>query len=93
MSDTFRQRAVETPERGRHNHSLYDADGNPVDMLSTDQAAAFLGISVHTLRVWRRSKDRRGPRYFKRGNLVRYRREDLRRFVDQAIVDPQRVSR
>ncbi len=59
-------------------------------MFTPAQAAAFLSVSVHTLAVWRRSKVQKGPRYFKRTQVVRYRREDLESFVARHMVDPER---
>lgn len=50
--------------------------------LTTPEAAALLGLSVHTLNKWR--WDGRGPRYLKLGKSVRYRREDVEQFLDDA---------
>jgi hypothetical protein len=69
---------------------LFNADGEPVGMLSSAEAAAYLGVSIHTLRKWRRRSNPQGPRYFRRNSLVRYRREDLDRFVNLRSVDPER---
>lgn len=45
-------------------------------------AAAYLGISVETLRTWRNQN--RGPRYRRLGRCVRYSMADLLSFVDAA---------
>lgn len=42
--------------------------------------ASYLGLSVQTLRTWR--KQRRGPRYHKLGRCVRYRLSDLFEFIE-----------
>lgn len=71
------------------SHSLYDADGNPIRLLNTDQAAAYINCSPAMLREWRRRKECRGPRYFRHRSLVRYRIEDLDRWVFLGIEDPE----
>lgn len=52
-----------------------------LDALVVDQQAAaeLLGISVSTLRRWRR--DGKGPRAIRISRLIRYRPRDLTRFV------------
>jgi hypothetical protein len=45
-------------------------------------AASYLGISVQTLRNWRKSQ--RGPRFRKLGKCVRYSTDDLLAFVNEA---------
>jgi hypothetical protein len=68
---------------------VYDDDGNLVTMLTTAQTAAYLGVSTDCLKMWRRNKVQRGPRYFRlEKNLVRYRREDLDSFVAKRTVNP-----
>ncbi len=47
--------------------------------LNEEQAAAYLGIRPPTLRAWRKSG--RGPRFYRAGRLVRYRKEELDLFV------------
>ena len=50
-------------------------------LISSKEAAALLGISPATLAVWRCVKRYPLP-YIKVGRLVKYRREDLDRFLD-----------
>jgi len=50
------------------------------------QAARILGLSVATLQAWRYQK--RGPRYVKLGNAVRYREADLRAWIESQLVEP-----
>ncbi|WP_034314116.1 helix-turn-helix domain-containing protein [Microbacterium sp. B19] len=54
----------------------------PIDaiLLTTEAAAARLGLSPHTLRIWRSAGE--GPCFVRRGKLVRYRRSDLEVWVD-----------
>ncbi len=65
-----------------------------MSVLDEKAAAGRLGVSVHTLRKWRRF--RRGPRFVKipgalrpgrgRAGRVLYREEDLRAFLDELTV-------
>lgn len=53
---------------------------NPGDYVSTDEAAAILGVSRQTLCNWRWK--RQGPRFHKIGaRLCRYHRADLASFA------------
>jgi predicted DNA-binding transcriptional regulator AlpA len=47
--------------------------------LTEDQAAAFLCVSLSTLRRWRRNET--GPRYFRLGNIIRYGKAEVLRFI------------
>lgn len=52
------------------------------DLLTTDEAANFLRVESRTLANWRAL--RRGPAYVKIGaRCVRYRRDELARFIEQ----------
>jgi predicted DNA-binding transcriptional regulator AlpA len=44
-----------------------------------DQAAAFLCVSLSTLRRWRRNGT--GPKCFRLGNIIRYGKAEVLRFV------------
>jgi excisionase family DNA binding protein len=46
------------------------------DLLTTEQAAAYLGVTMRTLEVWRCTKRQAIP-YIKVGRLVKYRKKDL----------------
>ena len=51
---------------------------NGQQMLSTGEAAKYLGVSDHTLRYWRHLADGTGPKSFRIGKkLVYYAQEDL----------------
>jgi excisionase family DNA binding protein len=55
------------------------------DTMSPDAAAAYLGIKVTTLAMWRSTK-RYPLRYVKVGRYVRYRKSDLDAFLDKRTV-------
>jgi len=57
------------------------------DLLTTQQAAEFLGVSPGSLEVWRCTK-RYGIPYLKVGSRVRYRRADLERWLESRVVSP-----
>jgi excisionase family DNA binding protein len=50
------------------------------DLRTKKEAARFLNVSVKTLDRW--IYEKRGPKYYKVGCLVRYRNEDLIAFLD-----------
>lgn len=59
----------------------------PSGLLTTAQAATYLGISPATLTIWR-STNRRILTYVKVGGNVRYRREDLEKFISANLRNP-----
>lgn len=65
--------------------SLVNLPGNY--RLNEYQGAAYLGLSVHTLRQWR-FRDV-GPGYAKLGSSVRYTKDDLDAYLAQSSVRPQ----
>ncbi len=54
-------------------------------LLSTDEAAAFLGVKPATLKKWRVTGEHKLP-YVKIGSLVRYRQSDLEKFIGKNTV-------
>jgi excisionase family DNA binding protein len=58
---------------------------NTKQAMTTKEATDYLGVSPTTLAVWR-SRDK-GPRYYRMGGFIRYRKEDLDAFVE--AVEPQ----
>ena len=54
--------------------------------LTEKQVSQATGFSLQTLRNWRHVS--RGPVYCKVGRSVRYRPQDIERYMEQAIVDP-----
>jgi len=59
-------------------------------LLTTPQAADYLGLSTHTLNRWR--WDGRGPRFVKLGKSVRYRQGDLDEFIEAGQRDHTSAS-
>jgi hypothetical protein len=56
-------------------------------LLTEQEAAQFITVTVHALRAWRwRKQD--GPPYLKLGSLVRYRTRDLEVYLENHLVDP-----
>jgi len=56
-------------------------------LLSSDEAASYLGISPATLAVWRSKK--RGPKYIKVGGCVKYSTADLENFIKKNTIKPK----
>jgi excisionase family DNA binding protein len=50
-------------------------------LLSVDEVAAWLGVTVQTLRHWRHVH--RGPRSLSVGGVVRYRRSDIEDWLER----------
>lgn len=64
------------------------------ELLTTDEAAAHMRINPATLRYWRKSKQRCGPRYLKvHAHAVRYRLADLEDYLESRLVEPAREVR
>ena len=59
--------------------------------LSTTDAAAYLGITAGTLNVWRCTKRHVIP-YAKVGRLVRYKKDDLDRWLESRTITAEEVS-
>ncbi|NQU45237.1 helix-turn-helix domain-containing protein [bacterium] len=56
------------------------------NLLSPEEVAGALGVSIATLATWR-SKGRYPLRFTKIGSRVRYRAEDVERFVESRLAD------
>ena len=56
------------------------ATRNEANLLTKKEAARFLNVSIKTLDRW--IYERRGPKYYKVGALVRYRNSDLVAFLE-----------
>jgi Helix-turn-helix domain len=60
------------------------------EYLDTTNAAAFLDCSVEQLEIWRHKGE--GPPYCTLGRRrIRYKREDLQRWMDATRVEPEAV--
>lgn len=60
--------------------------GDTVDyprQMNTRHAAAYLGLSHHTLNQWRHQG--RGPLFVRLGRAVRYRKSDLDAYLEESI--------
>lgn len=55
-------------------------------LLTPEDVAGWLGVTPHTLAVWRCSK-RAGLAYIKVGGLVRYRSSDVEAFIQRQTKD------
>lgn len=56
------------------------------ELLSSHQAAIYIGVSPGTLEVWRCTKRYKIP-FIKVGRLVRYRKSELDNFLKRRTVD------
>lgn len=57
---------------------------DPLNVLTPQQAARYVGVSEAALRLWRSRGC--GPRYFKAGEkLIRYRRSDLDAWIESRL--------
>jgi excisionase family DNA binding protein len=54
-------------------------------LLSVQEAAQFLNLSIHTIRAW--VSERRMP-FIKLGHRVLFRQEDLARFAAKHLINP-----
>jgi excisionase family DNA binding protein len=64
------------------NHRQFAALGfSPTDLLTPDQVAAALGLSLRTLAAWRSSRRGTLP-WVKVGRLCRYRKTDVLAWLD-----------
>jgi predicted site-specific integrase-resolvase len=61
---------------------------NEVKLFCEKEAADFLSISVKTLQQWRYLK--KPPVYIKFGRNVRYKSDDLVKYIEACIVEPTR---
>lgn len=75
-----------TPAVAESQRPLADAMLNPADLLTPEQAAMVLGLSVKTLATWR-STGRHSLPFIRCGSRIRYRRSEL----DTWLADRQRT--
>jgi excisionase family DNA binding protein len=60
-------------------------------LLTPKEASEFLGVPESTLAHWR--SERRGPVYVKlEGRLIRYRKNDLEKYIGERSVEPLESS-
>ena len=53
------------------------------DLVTTSEAAGYLGMKRNTLEIWRVKGN--GPKFLKLGRLVKYRLQDLERFLEDSV--------
>jgi len=61
-----------------------------VDLLSIEEVATELGIPVPTLRYWRTRSE--GPRSFRLGRRVVYKRTDIEAWINEAYESATRSA-
>ena len=59
-------------------------------LLTPTEVAAIARVSEHTLAVWR--AQRKGPSFVKLGRAVFYRRDDVKRWVEESVCAPAPLS-
>ncbi len=74
------------------NTAIQQAEPQPIlasllrsDLLNTEQAATYLGVTARTLEVWRCTKRHAIP-YIKVGRLVKYRKAELDHWLTQQTI-------
>lgn len=74
------------------NTAIQQAEPHPIlanllrsDLLNTEQAATYLGVTSRTLEVWRCTKRHAIP-YIKVGRLVKYRKAELDHWLTQQTI-------
>lgn len=60
-------------------------------LLTSEQVADILGVTGHTLAVWR-CTGRYDLPYVKSGRLVRYREADVTGFIERRLKDPSQIA-
>jgi predicted site-specific integrase-resolvase len=71
---------------------IFESKGEPTNMLSSQQAAKYLGISNITLHRWRKSGNPR-IRYRIIGIRPFYEKEDLDRYLEGTVIEPEGESK
>jgi predicted site-specific integrase-resolvase len=59
-----------------------------IEWLAAKQAAQMLGVSIWTLKDWRKPKKIYGPPFYRQNGRVRYARSDIENWLDKIRVDP-----
>jgi len=65
--------------QARSDLEFYMGQNGFPSFFSEKEAAAVIGVSLSTIRRWRRS--RTGPAFFRFGGVLRYAREALEEFI------------
>ncbi len=67
------------------SHALAAPVFDPGALLTTEEVAAVLGVAPQTLTTWR--YNRKGPRFVKLPRRIRYRGQDLNRWLHENTVE------
>ena len=67
-------------------NTIQNTHSSDEELLNRSEAAKLLGVKENTLAVWASSKRYKLP-YVKVGRLVRYRKSDVIRFLQQRTVE------
>ncbi len=59
-----------------------------IDWLAPKQAAAFLNVSIWTLRAWRKPRKERGPPFYRREGRILYARADIEEWLGKIRTVP-----
>ena len=75
------------PNQAQHQPETHSILASLVrsDLLNTEQAATYLGVTSRTLEVWRCTKRQAIP-YIKVGRLVKYRKAELDQWLAQQTI-------
>lgn len=68
--------------------SLITANKTASNLLTTEEAAEYLGVAQNSLAVWRTTHRYPIP-YVKVGRLVKYRLNDLNTFIESRTISPE----
>jgi len=77
--DDLVENAVRLESRVRHVLDITEPCSEDIDLLTTYEAARYLGMSPGSLSNWRSTG--RGPTYIKLGSKVMYRKAEVERFI------------
>lgn len=76
------------PQSAAPLHAVASAGLDPADLLTPEQAAQTLGLSVKTLATWR-STGRHALAFIRCGARIRYRRADLLAWLERRTCSSQ----
>jgi len=62
-----------------------------MNVMNEKEVAQMLALPVRTVQIWRSRGQ--GPYYLKIGRNVRYREEDVLKFIDASVVNPAAIAK
>ena len=75
-----------------HNESASTPSFKNTRMLTPEEAAEFLQVSINTLSMWRSNQRYKLPYYKIGGNIVRYKLEDLYTFASGSYYQADEIQ-